>query len=226
MLLTSLIFIKFIKLNHKYDDPPPLASSKFNDPPLCEGSKSRDPPPFVPTHPPPPRPILIPKPSSIQPRAPKRQLSVGDPVLFREYRKSHNPWTKGVIISKLGPVTYRVQVEDFIWKRHIDQLKDLSGTKIQAEAGEVTEDLLLQPRQAQPAVEPVLPKDYFCSPPQAKDYPKLPPQAKLQLTQNQEPVREATASAKDFPEPRNQQLNHQFNHPSVTHNVLGSRPSV
>ena len=56
------------------------------------------------------------KPSSMQPRAPRRQLSIGDPVLTRDYRKSHNPWTKGVIISKLGPVTYRVQVEDFIWK--------------------------------------------------------------------------------------------------------------
>ena len=120
-------------------------------------------------------------------RAPRRQLSVGDPVLIRDYRKSHNPWTKGVVISKLGPVTYCVQVEDFIWKRHIDQLKDLLGTKIQPEAGEVTE-LLLQPRQAQPAAEPVLPKDYPYSPPQAKDYPKSPPQAKLEQSQTQEPV--------------------------------------
>ena len=71
------------------------------------------------------------KQSSFQPREPKRQLSVGDPVLTRDYRKSQDPWTKGVIISKLGPVTYHVQVEDFIWKRHIDQLKDLLGTKIQ-----------------------------------------------------------------------------------------------
>ena len=49
---------------------------------------------------------------------------------------------QGCLISRLGPVTYRIQVEDFIWKRHIDQLKDLSGTKIQPEAGEVAEDLL------------------------------------------------------------------------------------
>ena len=81
----------------------------------------------------------------MQPRALKRQLSVGDHVLIRDYKKSHNPWTKGVIISKQGPVTYGVQVEDFIWKQHIDRLKDLSGTKIQPEAGEVTEDLLYNP---------------------------------------------------------------------------------
>ena len=141
------------------------------------------------------------KPSSMQPRVPRRQLSVADPVTIRNYRNSHNPWTKGVIISKLGPVPYRVQVEDFIWKRHIDQLKDLSGTKIQPEAGKVTQDLLLQPRQAKPAVEPVLAKDCPYSPPQAKDYPKTPPQAKLEQTQAQEPVPEAT-SAKDFLEVR------------------------
>ena len=50
--------------------------------------------------------------SSMQPRAPRRQLSVGDPVLNRDYKNSRTPWTKGVIISRLGPVTYRVQVED------------------------------------------------------------------------------------------------------------------
>ena len=139
------------------------------------------------------------KPSSFKPRAPKRQLNVGDPVLTRDYRKSHGPWTKGVIISKLGPVTYRVQVEDFIWKRHIDQLKDLSGTKIQPESGEVTEDLLLQPSQVQPTAEPVLPKEYSYSPPQAKDYSRSPRQAKLEQTQTKVPRPQST-SAKDFPE--------------------------
>lgn len=52
-----------------------------------------------------------------------------------------------------------------------DQLKDLSGTKIQTEAGEVTEDLPLQPRQVRPAVDPLVAKEYSYSPPQAKDYP-------------------------------------------------------
>jgi len=135
----------------------------------------------------------------MQPSAPKRQLSVGDPVLTRDYRKSRDPWTRGVIISKLGPVTYRAQVEDFTWKRHIDQLKDLSRTEIQPEAGEVTKDLPLQPCQVQSAAEPVESKEYCYSPPQAKDYPRSPPQAKLEQTQTQEPLHQST-SAKDFPE--------------------------
>ena len=99
----------------------------------------------------------------------------------------------------LGSVTYRVQVEDFIWKRHTDQLKDLSGTKIQPEAEEVTEEVPLQPRQVQPAAELIVAKEYSYSPLQAKDYPRSPPQAKLKRTQTQEPVPEST-STKDFPE--------------------------
>ena len=128
------------------------------------------------------------KQSSFQPRARNRQLSVGDPVFTRDYRKSRDPWTKGVMISKLGPMTYCVQVEDFIWKRHIDQLKDLLGTKIQPEAGERTEELPLQPGQVQPAAEPFVAKEYSYSPPQAKDYPRSPPQAKFGQTQTQDPV--------------------------------------
>ena len=70
------------------------------------------------------------KPNKLQPSTPKRQLTVGDPVLVQDYRKNRDPWSKGVIVSKLGPVTYRVQVDSFFWKRHIDQLKDLSATKL------------------------------------------------------------------------------------------------
>ena len=68
--------------------------------------------------------------NNLQPSTPKRQLTVGDPVLVQDYRKSRDPWSKGVIVSKLGPVTYRLQVDSFFWKRHIDQLKHLYGTKL------------------------------------------------------------------------------------------------
>lgn len=51
-----------------------------------------------------------------------RELSVGDHVLVRDYRQSKETWMNGVIVKKLGPVTYQVQVDDLLWKRHIDQL--------------------------------------------------------------------------------------------------------
>ena len=41
-----------------------------------------------------------------------RILEIGDPVIVRDYRKDTDKWTKGVIISKLGPVTYQVELED------------------------------------------------------------------------------------------------------------------
>ena len=46
------------------------------------------------------------KPSIMHPGALRRQLSVGDPVLARDCRKSHSPLTKGVIMSRLGPGAY------------------------------------------------------------------------------------------------------------------------
>ena len=60
-----------------------------------------------------------------------RILEIGDPVLVRDYRKDTEKWTKGVIISKLGPVTYQVEIEDeIVWKRHIDQLKSIATSKL------------------------------------------------------------------------------------------------
>ena len=131
---------------------------------------------------------------------------------------------------KLGLVTYRTQEGDFIWKRHIDQLKDLSETKIQLETREVTEDLLLHwPRQAQPTLGPLLAKDCPYSPPKAKDYPRSPPQTKLKSAKTHEPIPNETVPRQcqqQFLRPRNEQLNHQLNHGNFTQNVLRSHLSV
>ena len=60
-----------------------------------------------------------------------RSLNIGDPVLVRDYRKDTNKWTKGIVISKLGPVTYQVELDgNIIWKRHIDQLKCIATSKL------------------------------------------------------------------------------------------------
>ena len=52
----------------------------------------------------------------------RREIETGEPVLVRDYRDS-NKLVRGVIVRKLGPVTYRVQVGDLLWKRHIDQIR-------------------------------------------------------------------------------------------------------
>ena len=61
---------------------------------------------------------------------PDRGFEVGEPVMAKDYRNRGSVWTKGVIQDRLGPVTYRVQVEKLLWKRHIDQWRELAGSKV------------------------------------------------------------------------------------------------
>ena len=56
-----------------------------------------------------------------------KSVQMGDRVLVRDYRGSEKSWVQGVITAKISPVTYNVEVEDRIWKRHLDQILDLSG---------------------------------------------------------------------------------------------------
>ena len=51
-------------------------------------------------------------------------------MLVRDYRKPKETWTDGVVVQKLGPVTYHVQLNsesNLIWKRHIDQIRQCSA---------------------------------------------------------------------------------------------------
>ena len=60
----------------------------------------------------------------------RRGFEVGEPVMAKDYRNRGSVWTKGVIQDRLGPDTYRVQVGKLFWKRHIDQLQELAGSKV------------------------------------------------------------------------------------------------
>ena len=55
-----------------------------------------------------------------------RSVEIGDIVMVRDYRgRPQKPsWIRGIVLQKLGPVTYRVQVDDLQWKRHIDQIRE------------------------------------------------------------------------------------------------------
>ena len=74
--------------------------------------------------------------------------------MVQDYRKRQDPWVKGKVVAKLGLLTYRVQVKEFIWKRHIDQLKDLSGTNIQPHWQEQLEDCEVNVPQSFAAYSP------------------------------------------------------------------------
>ena len=53
-----------------------------------------------------------------------------DPVMVRDYQDRKRQWIKGVIQDRLGPVTYQLMVGNLFWKRHVDQLRSLVGSKV------------------------------------------------------------------------------------------------
>ena len=58
-----------------------------------------------------------------------RAFVIGDRVLARDFRNVRKPgWKAGVVVAKLSPVTYSIQVElrgELVsWKRHVDQLME------------------------------------------------------------------------------------------------------
>ena len=57
-----------------------------------------------------------------------REFDIGQAVLVRNLREGLK-WVHGTITEQTGPVTYRVQVSDQIWRRHTDQILDCPGTK-------------------------------------------------------------------------------------------------
>jgi len=60
----------------------------------------------------------------------KRAFEIGEPVLVRDYRGRAETWITGVIVKSLGPVTYRVQVDNLLWKRHVDQLRSVTSRSV------------------------------------------------------------------------------------------------
>ena len=56
-------------------------------------------------------------------RSKAREVSVGETVWIQNYRDSPR-WVKGVVVDRVGPVSYLVQTSNGdIWRRHIEQLR-------------------------------------------------------------------------------------------------------
>ncbi|KAF7258816.1 hypothetical protein EG68_05300 [Paragonimus skrjabini miyazakii] len=53
----------------------------------------------------------------------KPTFKPGDRVLILDYRIDQQKWTVGTIIKRIGHVTYNVQVNSHVWKRHANQLR-------------------------------------------------------------------------------------------------------
>ena len=64
----------------------------------------------------------------------QRELHVGQNVMAKNLRPGA-AWVPGVVVERVGPLTYLVQVGDGeLWKRHIDHLRERSDTLQAAEA--------------------------------------------------------------------------------------------
>lgn len=58
-----------------------------------------------------------------------REFSEGDPVNTRDYRCNADKWTKGQIHSRTGPLSYKVDVNGTLWRRHVDQIVGTSNNQ-------------------------------------------------------------------------------------------------
>ena len=51
----------------------------------------------------------------------QREFEIDQTVLVENPGKDPK-WLTGIILERLGPITYKVKVGEYIWKRHIDQM--------------------------------------------------------------------------------------------------------
>ncbi len=52
----------------------------------------------------------------------ERHVEVGE-MVFAENFRGEPKWLAGTVIERTGPVSYRVQVGEAVWKRHVDQIR-------------------------------------------------------------------------------------------------------
>ena len=63
-------------------------------------------------------------------------FNVGQSVLARNLR-GEPKWVLRCVVEQTGPVSYKIQVGDIIWRRHTDQLLDLKSSPLPTESGVV-----------------------------------------------------------------------------------------
>ena len=51
----------------------------------------------------------------------EREFSLGEQVLVQNFRGEPR-WLEGTVAEQTGPVSYKVLVDDQLWKRHVDQM--------------------------------------------------------------------------------------------------------
>ena len=82
-----------------------------------------------------------------------RQFEVGQSVLAKNLRGEPH-WLPGKVIERTGPVSYRVEVRDKIWRRHTDQLL-ATGVQVSDTPPEDNVNIHVDwPQISEPVIEP------------------------------------------------------------------------
>ena len=90
-----------------------------------------------------------------------KEFSVSEPVWVRDYR-GQDKWTQGVIKERTSSLSYRVQVQNEVWKRHAEQIRhrtDTSDGDVSTDAPELVQIPL---PQRQPNTDDPVPRRQSC----------------------------------------------------------------
>ena len=55
----------------------------------------------------------------------EREFSIGEEVLVQNFRGVPK-WSEATVVERTGPVSYKTQIGEQVWKRHVDQMRDKS----------------------------------------------------------------------------------------------------
>ena len=55
----------------------------------------------------------------------EREFSIGEEVLVQNFR-GEPKWLEATVVERMGPVSYKTQISEQVWKRHVDQMRNKS----------------------------------------------------------------------------------------------------
>ena len=70
-----------------------------------------------------------------------REFSSGDAFNTRDYQANSEKWVNGFIHSHTGPLSYKVDVDGTLWRRHVYQIMGTSENQPSHPTGTVTSDV-------------------------------------------------------------------------------------
>ncbi|KAK3107097.1 hypothetical protein FSP39_007098 [Pinctada imbricata] len=74
-----------------------------------------------------------------------RTFAPGDPVSIRDYRNNGEKWAYGRVHSQTGPLSYKVDVNGTLWRRHIDQLASATNSQVKGHLSDTCDSVEIPP---------------------------------------------------------------------------------